>query len=76
MRAAANRLVNRQIKEDWLQDWTSSARGRSLYQIMKESSNMVLKIHNSMEKWLSALLIQMRTQKIGCPLHNRLRRET
>ena len=32
---------------------------------MKAPSTAVLKMHNGVEKWVSALLIQMRTQKIS-----------
>ena len=48
-----------------MQDWASAKKGRSLYQIMKTPSSSVLKIHRNAEKWVSALLIQKRTQKIG-----------
>ena len=65
VRAAAKRIIDRVAKDDWLTEWTNVKSGRSLHHIMKAPNKAVLKIHNGVEKWVSALLIQMRTQKIG-----------
>lgn len=35
---------------------SKSERGRLLYQIVKDPSNMVLKNHDGMEEWVSAVL--------------------
>ena len=65
VRAAAKRMINKKAEDDWLQEWTNTKTGRALHHIIKAPSKAVLKIHNGVEKWVSALLIQMRTQKIG-----------
>ena len=65
VRSAASRMINKKAKDDWIREWGTTKAGRSLYHIIKAPSTSVLKIHNGVEKWVSALLVQMRTQKIG-----------
>ena len=65
VRSASKRIINSLAKDEWMQEWVSAKKGRSLYQVMKTSSSSMLKIHRNAEKWVSALLVQMRTQKIG-----------
>ena len=65
IRSAAKRTIDRKAKDDWLHEWTTTNSGRALYHIMKAPSTAVLKIHNGVERWLSALVVQMRTQKLG-----------
>ena len=64
-RPAVNMHVKKEIKRMWSQDWENETRGRSLYKVMKTPSNSVLKIHRGLRKWISSVLVQMRTQKIG-----------
>ena len=65
IRSAINMHVKKKIKRMWSQNWENEIRERSLYKIMKTSSNNVLKIHKELRKWISSMLIQMRTQKIN-----------
>ena len=65
VRPAVNMHTTKEFRRMWSQDWENETKGRSLYRIMKTSSNSVLKMHRGLRKWISSILVQMRTQKIG-----------
>ena len=65
VRSAAKRAINTKVKDDWALEWSTSTAGRDLHYFIKAPGTAVLKLHHGVEKWISALLVQMRTQKIG-----------
>jgi YD repeat-containing protein len=61
--------VMRQARVGWACQWESEQRGRATYKHTQEPTHKVLRLHHGLEKWQSALLIQMRTEKIGLRDH-------
>ena len=55
----------RQAKAEWRNNWEKEARGRTTYKYTPEPTHKILRTHHGLKKWQSALLIQMRTEKIG-----------
>lgn len=65
LRTAINTCVTQQLCEEWAQDWKEDTKGRDLFRIAPTPTKKVLHIHKGLRKWTSALVVQMRTQKIG-----------
>ena len=59
--------------EQWEKAWTSEKTGRELYAICPKPTKKTLRIHKGLCKAASALIVQMRTEKIGLKkfLHSR-----
>ena len=57
-------LVER-LYAEWEDDWHKETRGRTLYRIAPKPSRKVLHLHDKLPKWISSLMVQMRTGKIG-----------
>ena len=72
-RSTVNTYLKKSTKKVWDKNWREETKKRSLYKIIKTSNNSILKIHRELEKWMSSILIQMRTQKIDLNhfLHHR-----
>ena len=49
----------------WSQDWQNVTRGRVTHNYTPQPGHKILRLHQGLRKWQSALLIQMRTEKIG-----------
>ncbi|PQE05356.1 zinc knuckle protein [Rutstroemia sp. NJR-2017a BBW] len=49
--------------------WEYEQRGRTSYKYTQGPTHKVLRLHHGLKKWQSALLIQMRTEKIGLRDH-------
>lgn len=73
LRTAINAHVRGLLGELWAKDWASDKRGRELFRIIPTPTKKVLHLHKGIKKWTSALVVQMRTQKIGLRkfLHSR-----
>lgn len=65
LRAAINAHTIEYLRRQWAEEWGREKRGRELHRIMPTPTKKVLHLHKGMKKWTSALVIQMRTQKIG-----------
>jgi ribonuclease HI len=61
--------IMRQTRAKWAHEWESEQRGRTTYKYTQKPTHRVLRLHNSLKKWQSAMLIQMRTEKIGLRDH-------
>ncbi|PQE34088.1 zinc knuckle protein [Rutstroemia sp. NJR-2017a WRK4] len=59
----------RHTRAEWVGQWESEQRGRTSYKYTREPTHKVLRLHHGLKKWQSALLIQMRTEKIGLRDH-------
>jgi hypothetical protein len=57
--------VKRQTRAEWTNSWKAETRGRTTFKHTPQPSHKVLRLHHGLKKWQSALLIQMRTEKIG-----------
>jgi hypothetical protein len=57
--------VMRQMRTEWRNNWETETRGRTTYKYTPQPKRKILRIHHGLKKWQSALLIQMRTEKIG-----------
>ena len=51
--------------EEWKQKWATETRGRALHELEPSPNRGIVKLHLGLTKELSALVIQMRTGKIG-----------
>jgi len=58
-----------QAKVQWEKNWDKDRRGRSTYKYTPKPTDKILRLHRGLKKWQSALLIQMRTEKIGLRDH-------
>ena len=61
--------VMAEAMKEWKYNWKTETRGRASYRYTQEPTHKVLKLHQGRKKWQSALLIQMRTEKIGLRNH-------
>ena len=57
--------IMRQTKAEWRNNWEMETRGRTTFKHTPCPTHKVLRIHHGLKKWQSAILIQMRTEKIG-----------
>lgn len=58
-----------QARGEWEKNWDMDRRGRSTYKYTPKPTDKILRLHRGLKKWQSALLIQMRTEKIGLRDH-------
>jgi hypothetical protein len=61
--------IMRQTRAEWAYKWETEQRGRATYKYIQKPTHRVLRLHHGLKKWQSALLIQMRTEKIGLRDH-------
>ena len=57
--------IMRQTKVEWRNSWEMETRGRTTFKHTPCPTHNILRIHHGLKKWQSAILIQMRTEKIG-----------
>ncbi len=65
LQATLKTWVKRQTRAEWTNSWKVETRGRTTFKHTPRPSHKVLRLHHGLKKWQSALLIQMRTEKIG-----------
>jgi ribonuclease HI len=65
LQATLKTWVKRQTRAEWINSWREETRGRTTFKHTRRPSHKVLRLHHGLKKWQSALLIQMRTEKIG-----------
>ena len=52
------------FNDEWIKKWKKEKKERELFKITSKFTKKILKLHRSLKKWISSLLIQMRIQKI------------
>jgi ribonuclease HI len=57
--------ITKHTVANWSQDWQRETRERATYNYTPQPGHKILRLHQGLRKWQSALLIQMRTEKIG-----------
>jgi hypothetical protein len=65
LKATLKTWIKRWTKAEWAHTWRSEVRGRTTYKYTRDPTHKILRLHQGLKKWQSALLIQMRTEKIG-----------
>ena len=65
LRSDAKAHFTKLLYEKWGEEWRHETRGRALFKITPSPTGKVLHIHDKLPKWVSSLMIQMRTGKIG-----------
>ncbi|XMA13648.1 hypothetical protein WAI453_006439 [Rhynchosporium graminicola] len=65
LQATLKTWVKRQTRADWTNSWKMETRGRTTFKHTPQPSHKILRLYHGLKKWQSALLIQMRTEKIG-----------
>ncbi|RYO78316.1 hypothetical protein DL764_010130 [Monosporascus ibericus] len=53
------------VKERWKSSWQNETRGRAICRHLPEPTSKVLQLHEGLSKRQSAILVQLRTEKIG-----------
>ena len=51
--------------EEWKRKWTAETRGRAVYKLEPSARRGIVKLHLGLTKELSALVVQMHTEKTG-----------
>ena len=65
LQATLKTWVRRQTRAEWTNSWKVETRGRTTFKHTPQPSHKILRLHHGLKKWQSALLIQIRTEKIG-----------
>ena len=65
LQATLKTWIKQEVKMEWNHSWKTESRGRASYRHMPEPTHKILKLHQGRRKWQSAMLVQMRTEKIG-----------
>ena len=63
--SAAKAHLTKLLYEKWGEEWRNETRGRALFKIAPSPTRKALHIHDKLPKWVSSLMVQMRTGKIG-----------
>lgn len=69
LQATLKTWIMRHTRAEWAGQWEFEQRGRTTYKYTREPTHKILRLHHGLKKWQSALLIQMRTEKIGLRDH-------
>jgi ribonuclease HI len=64
-KAAMRTWIRKEAVKQWTRDWEEEAKGRSTFRYTPKPTARVLKLHKDRSKRQSAILIQLRTEKIG-----------
>lgn len=64
LRTAVKASLAEKLYAEWEYDWHKEVRRRTLYKIAPTLSKKVLHLHDKLPKWVSSLMVQMRTGKI------------
>ena len=65
LRSAVRVSLAEKLFAEWEDDWHKETRGRTLFKIAPKPSRKVLHLHDKLPEWISSLMVQMRTGKIG-----------
>lgn len=65
LQATLKTWVKRQTRAEQINSQKAETRGRTTFKHTLQPSHKVLRLHHGLKKWQSALLIQIRTKKIG-----------
>lgn len=65
LKSTLRRWCKRQTEEAWAAQWKTEAKGRATYRHTPRPTKKVLQLHEGLSKRESALLVQLRTEKIG-----------
>ena len=65
LRSAGKAHLSKLLFEKWEEEWQNEKKGRALFKIAPSPTRKVLHIHGKLPKWVSSLIVQMRTGKIG-----------
>ena len=65
LRTAVKTSLTEKLYAEWGDDWHREVRRRTLYKIAPTLSKNVLHLYDKSPKWVSSLMVQMRTGKIG-----------
>lgn len=57
--------LKRILQKQWASEWTRGTTGRQLFQITDTPTKKTLRLHYNQPKWVSSLITQLRTGKIG-----------
>src|SRR5438477_9388275 len=68
LRAVAKAVLNRKLLREWETAWDQDKRGRSLHRTTPKPTKKVLKVHETVPKAISSVIVQMQTEKIGLRL--------
>lgn len=69
LQATLRTWIKQEAMAEWEYNWKTETRGRASYRYTQKPTSKVLKLHHGRRKWQSAILIQMRTEKIGLRDH-------
>jgi hypothetical protein len=65
LRSTTRRWCRTQTERAWAAKWRAEAKGRATYRNTPQPTKKVLQLHEGLTKRQSALLVQLRTEKIG-----------
>jgi hypothetical protein len=65
LRSTLKTWTHKQAHKAWQEKWTSEARGRTSFRYTPKPTRKILQLHTKLSKKQSALLIGLRTEKIG-----------
>jgi hypothetical protein len=65
LKSTLRRWCKTQAERTWADSWKANAKGRATYRLTPRPTKKVLQLHEGLSKRESALLVQMRTEKIG-----------
>jgi ribonuclease HI len=65
LRPTLAKWCKRQMEQSWATTWRQETRGRASYRYTPRPTKKVLQLHEGLSKRKSALLVQLRTEKIG-----------
>jgi ribonuclease HI len=65
IRSTAKRWCKTQAERAWIAKWRTDTKGRATYRHTPTPTKKVLQLHEGLTKRESALLVQLRTEKIG-----------
>ncbi|OHW97033.1 reverse transcriptase [Colletotrichum incanum] len=65
LRSTVKTWSHKQSHRKWQTDWEAETRGRTSFHLTPKPTKKVLQAHEGLSKRQSALLVQMRTEKIG-----------
>ena len=65
LRSTLKTWAHKEANKTWTTRWAAEERGRSSFRLTPKPTKGVLQLHDGLSKRQSALLVQMRTEKIG-----------
>ncbi|WQF76273.1 Putative ribonuclease H domain-containing protein [Colletotrichum destructivum] len=65
LRSTLKTWTHKEVTKKWHAEWKAEERGRASFRYTPKPTKKVLQLHEGLSKRQSALLVQMRTEKIG-----------